>query len=76
MSARKLLSFPELRDRGVLLGRRQIDRLEAEGKFPKRVLIGAKRVGWVTNEIESWVSAAIARRSLFVAAQVVVDSVA
>jgi prophage regulatory protein len=59
----KLLPFSDLHDRGVLLGRRQIDRLEADGKFPKRVPIGANRVGWVASEIEDWVEAAIARRS-------------
>ncbi|MCK1718311.1 AlpA family phage regulatory protein [Bradyrhizobium sp. 141] len=63
MLRRKLLSFPELSDRGVLHGRRQIDRLEAAGKFPKRVPIGSNRVGWVASEIEEWVDAAIARRS-------------
>ncbi|MCK1589129.1 MULTISPECIES: AlpA family phage regulatory protein [unclassified Bradyrhizobium] len=62
MSARKLLLFPELHDHGVPFGRRYIDRLEAEGKFPRRVPIGAKRVGWVTDEVDDWVSAAIARR--------------
>lgn len=41
----KLLPFTDLRDRGVLLGRRQIDRLEAEGKFPKRVPIAP--TAWV-----------------------------
>ncbi|MCK1324225.1 AlpA family phage regulatory protein [Bradyrhizobium sp. 156] len=76
MSARKLLLFPELSDHGVPSGRRYIDRLEAEGKFPRRVPIGAKRVGWVAAEIEGWVSAAIARRSRNVATQVAVDSVA
>jgi prophage regulatory protein len=76
MSARKLLLFPELSDHGVPFGRRYIDRLEAEGKFPRRVPIGAKRVGWVATEIEGWVSAAIARRSRSVATQVAVDSVA
>jgi len=59
----KLLPFSDLRDHGVLFGRRQIDRLEADGKFPKRVPIGAKRVGWVASEIDNWVDAAIARRS-------------
>lgn len=63
MSRRKLLIFPELSDRGVLHSRRQIDRLEADGKFPKRVPIGANRVGWVASEIDDWVDAAIARRS-------------
>lgn len=59
----KLLAYPELRARGVLLGRRQIDRLEAEGKFPRRVPMGERRVGWVTEEIDAHVDAAIARRS-------------
>jgi prophage regulatory protein len=59
----KLLSFPELRQHGVLVGRRQVDRLEAEGKFPKRVLLGVHRVGWVTAEIDEFVDQAIGRRS-------------
>jgi prophage regulatory protein len=63
MSPRKLLSFHELREHGVLLGRRHVDRLEAEGKFPKRVPIGMRRVGWVTTEIEGWVNAAISARA-------------
>jgi prophage regulatory protein len=65
----KLVPFSDLNERGVLLGRRQIDRLEAEGKFPKRVPIGANRVAWVTDEVDDWVSAAIARRSRNLAAQ-------
>jgi prophage regulatory protein len=43
----KLLLFPELMEHGVLLGRRQVDRLEHKGDFPKRVPIGESRVGWV-----------------------------
>lgn len=42
----KLLLFPELKDHGVRYGRRQIDRPEKRGKFPKRVPIGDSRVGW------------------------------
>lgn len=63
MSYRKLLPFPELRERGVLHGRRQVDRLEAEGKFPKRVSVGTNRVGWVATEIDDWVNAAISARA-------------
>jgi prophage regulatory protein len=59
----KLLPFSDLHDHGVLFSRRQIDRLEADGKFPKRVPIGANRVGWVASEVEDWVDAAIGRRS-------------
>ncbi|WP_456770804.1 helix-turn-helix transcriptional regulator [Bradyrhizobium sp. USDA 4448] len=59
----KLLTFNELRAHGVLLGRRQIDRLEAEGRFPRRVPMGERRVGWVTAEVVAHVEAAISRRS-------------
>lgn len=33
-----------------------IRRLEAVGKFPKRVQIGANRVGWVRAEVEQWLN--------------------
>jgi len=59
----KLLLFPELKDHGVRHGRRQIDRLEAAGKFPKRVPIGASRVGWIESEIVAHIEAQIAGRS-------------
>ena len=62
MSRRKLLSFPELYEHGVLLGRRQVDRLEAAGKFPRRVRISRHRVGWVVEEIDAHVAAKIANR--------------
>jgi prophage regulatory protein len=68
MSPSKLLSFSELRQHGVLLGRRQVDRLEAEGKFPKRVRISDHRVGWVVEEIEAHVAAKIADRPARIAA--------
>lgn len=29
-------------------------RLENNGKFPKRVQIGARRVGWYLSDIELW----------------------
>jgi prophage regulatory protein len=61
--ARKLLTFDELRDHGVLLSRRQVDRIEKAGKFPKRVPISEARVGWVEDEIIDHVKAKIASRS-------------
>ena len=64
--AARLLSFPELKEHGVLLGRKQIDRLEAAGKFPKRVKLGEGRegrIGWVRDEIDAHVGRAIAGRS-------------
>ncbi|MFN0218243.1 MAG: helix-turn-helix transcriptional regulator [Hyphomicrobium sp.] len=29
-------------------------RLEKQGKFPKRIRIGERRVGWRLSEIEAW----------------------
>lgn len=31
-------------------------RLEKRGEFPKRIVIGARRVGWRLAEIEDWIS--------------------
>jgi predicted DNA-binding transcriptional regulator AlpA len=54
--------FHELRDRGVLLSRRHVNRLESEGKFPRRVKISSKRVAWVCAEIDDYVDAMIKER--------------
>jgi predicted DNA-binding transcriptional regulator AlpA len=59
---KRILIFPELETHGVRTSRRQIDRLEAAGKFPRRVQISPGRVGWLAAEIAAHVRAAIARR--------------
>jgi prophage regulatory protein len=33
-----------------------IRRLEEAGQFPKRIRIGANRVGWVRAEVEQWLN--------------------
>ena len=38
-------------------------RLEAKGSFPKRVRIGANRVAWVRQEIDSWIEARLNARN-------------
>jgi prophage regulatory protein len=62
MKTPNFLGFSELRGRGVPLGRRQLDRLEAAGKFPRRVHISERRVGWVAEEIDAHIAAKIANR--------------
>jgi prophage regulatory protein len=59
----EILIYHELKPRGVRVSRRQLDRLEAAGKFPRRVQISPGRVGWLAEEIDAHVAAAIARRS-------------
>jgi len=39
-----------------------IRRLEHANQFPRRVRIGANRVGWVREEIEQWLSNRIGGR--------------
>lgn len=59
--AMKLLSKKAVREK-VLYSPAHIARLEAAGLFPKRVRLGAGRVGWVDTEIDDWLRARIAER--------------
>ena len=38
-------------------------RLEAKGSFPKRIRIGANRIAWVREEIDSWIEARLNARN-------------
>jgi len=38
-------------------------RLEKQGKFPRRIPIGARRVGWRLSEIETWLAEKEAQRA-------------
>ena len=46
----------------VLYSPQHVARLEAAGQFPKRVQLGACRVGWVEDEVLDWLRAKIDRR--------------
>ena len=52
----RLISKRQLREL-VLYSPQHIARLEAAGKFPKRVRLGASRVGWVESEVLAWLKA-------------------
>ena len=43
------------------LGRSMIYQLEAERRFPRRVRIGIRAVGWVESEIQHWLASRIER---------------
>jgi prophage regulatory protein len=57
----RVLRFPEVRAR-VGYSRMHINRLERAGKFPKRVRLGPNSVGWVEDEVETWLAQKIAAR--------------
>ena len=57
-----LLSKKQVREM-VLYSYAQIDRLEAAGRFPKRIRLGPNRVGWIKQEIVDWINDRIAERA-------------
>ena len=59
----KLVTKKELRSLfGVPYSFAHIARLEAAGQFPKRVRLGACRVAWLAEEIQSWIDERVANR--------------
>ena len=58
----RLLSFKELRDHGVLFGRRWLSELEKRGEFPERVRIGQRRIGWPEDEVKQRMAQVFADR--------------
>ncbi len=48
----------------VLYSSQHVARQEAAGQFPKRVRLGANRVGWVEDEILDWLRERIDRREV------------
>jgi prophage regulatory protein len=62
----KLLSYPQLKLRGIPYSRSHLRRLEAAGQFPRRVTLGEgvrPLIGWVEHEIENWIADKMARRT-------------
>ncbi len=57
----RLLSKRQVKEM-VLYSPQHIARLEAAGQFPKRVQLGANRVGWVEDEVLDWLQQKIDRR--------------
>lgn len=49
----QILRLPDV-CRTTGLGRSMIYQLEAERRFPRRVRIGARAVGWIESEVQSW----------------------
>jgi prophage regulatory protein len=47
---------------GIPYSPQHIARLEAAGKFPKRIRLGQNRVVWLLGEVEIWLDERIAQR--------------
>lgn len=60
----KLLVYRDLKEtRGIHFSYRHLCNLQEQGKFPKRVPIGDKRVGWVESEIDEWLAKRVELRA-------------
>jgi prophage regulatory protein len=46
----------------VGLSLRHCNRLEAEGKFPKKIRLGENSTGWLESEVAAWIKAKAAER--------------
>ncbi len=56
IQSRKLVSKKELKSiYGVPYSFAHISRLEKAGLFPKRIQLGACRVAWFAEEVETWI---------------------
>ena len=57
------LRFKDLQEKkGIPFTRIHINRLEKEGRFPKRVEFGLGTVAWVENEVDSWLQERLQKR--------------
>jgi predicted DNA-binding transcriptional regulator AlpA len=56
-----LLDEAALKARGITYSRWHKQRLEREGKFPKRIHFG-HRVFWLKSEIDAWIAERITER--------------
>jgi len=51
----QVLRLPQVRQ-VTGLGRSMIYQLEADRRFPRRIKIGARAVGWLQDEVQAWVA--------------------
>lgn len=62
MTARRILSPEQLRDKGITLGNDQRKLLEQAGQFPIRVPITERTHGYIEAEIDAYLESRIAAR--------------
>ena len=63
-TGRRLLTFADLKARGIPWTRMHIGRLEAAGKFPQHIELAAKSIAWFEDEIDDVLEAKAAARAI------------
>jgi len=56
-SGRRLLTFSDLKARGIPWTRMHVGRLEAAGKFPQHIDLGENSIAWFEDEIDDFIEA-------------------
>jgi len=60
---KRIVSKKELKSVcGIPYSPQHIARLEAAGRFPRRLTLGQNRVAWLLSEVEAWLDERIASR--------------
>ena len=61
----KLIAYSDLKEKkGIKYSRVHVSRLEKADKFPKHVNLGPQSIGWLEEEIDAWIAARAAERSI------------
>jgi len=60
---RRLLSYNDLKAIGISFSREHLRRLEAAGKFPRRIYLSEQKIAWFEDEVLAWLEARAAERS-------------
>ena len=64
----RMYTYPQLgKDWGIPYTRQHLARLEAAGRFPRRIRCGA-RIGWLGSELAAWQRNLVAKRDQDIAA--------
>jgi len=61
-TGRRLLTFSDLKARGIPWTRMHLGRLERAGKFPQHIGLGENSIAWFEDEIDDFLEAKAAAR--------------
>ena len=58
----KLLTYKDLKAMGISFSREHLWRLEAAGKFPRRIYLSPQKIAWFEDEVLTWLAERAAER--------------
>jgi prophage regulatory protein len=62
-SIKRVLGFKQLKpEKGIPWTRQYINRLEKQGRFPKKARLGPNTIGWVEDELDALIAERLAER--------------